>query len=243
MLLSDYLAERNLTIEDAAALLAEKDVRIVKGPNAGTPVTIDHVKKRINNEISKPWAEAFGVDQEPGGTSPADGTAPGAPSRSGGRRESAPKRPADAPIQVGPGAQKRIAGAYKFAGAMLATGSGREGVAVVFGDCSEEIAKLWIEAAEESPWAARFVNMMQAGGVTGDLAAAHLYLAGATLYVLGANIPLGHSAFAKYSKYRPVGIPVAEPVRVEPEPSEPEPAAEDFGANGAAAGAVAHSPV
>ncbi len=51
---------------------------------------------------------------------------------------------------------------------------------------------------------------MQAGGPMGDLAAGHLYLAGATLYVLGAGIPGGDAIFSKYSRWRPVARPAAE---------------------------------
>lgn len=217
MLLSELMAERGWTVEDVAARLSEHEVTFRRGSRAGEPVDAEYIAKRGSSQVPKVWSDALGVAYEeasplPGPTAGDAGAAPGGSTASKGRREQAPKRPAEAAIQVvEAGAGKRIAGAYKFAGAALAAGSGSQGVAVVWSDQSDPIADLWLEAAKENPWAARFVNMMQAGGVTGDLAAAHLYLAGATLYVLGAGIPGGDAIFAKYSSHRPTVKPAARP--------------------------------
>lgn len=247
MLLSELMDERGWSADDVAARLAEHEVTFRRGARAGEQVDAEYIGRRGSSPVPKIWSDALGVAYEeasptnPGGA----GAAPDDQAASKGRREQAPKRPKEAAIQVvEAGAGKRIAGAYKFAGAALAAGSGSQGVAIVWSDQSDAIADLWLEAAKENPWAARFVNMMQAGGVTGDLAAAHLYLAGATLYVLGAGIPGGDAIFAKYSAHRPVVKPPAA-----------RPAGPAAGANGSAAagdeprvespaeGAVAHSPV
>ena len=125
---------------------------------------------------------------------------------------------------------KRIAGAYRFLGAALAAGAGNEGIAVVFQDQADPIAELWLQAAAENPWAARFVNVMQAGGTMGDLAAAHLYLAGACLFVMGAGIPGGEAIFPKYARYRQT-VPM-------PAPREGDDAAAAHAAAAAADGAA-----
>lgn len=227
MLLSEYLDERSLSPEDVAARLTEHGITLTRGENAGGPITEQTIKRRINSTIPKAWRGALGLDD----TSSAEDAPPRA------RKETAPRRPAEAKITIEDlsGARKRIAGVYKFAGAALAAGSGSEGVAEVWKDQADPIAQLWIEAAEDNPWAAKFVNLMQAGGSVGDLAASHLYLAGATLYVLGAAIPAGDAIFAKYQRHRTV---VVQP---KPEPAGAEKAGENGHAgegDAAAAGAV-----
>lgn len=237
MLLRELMDERGLEIADVAALLAERGVTVTRGENTGSPITEEAVRRRRSSEIPGPWREALGLEappaRPPAGEGDGDPTAPG-----GKRREQPPRRPAEAAITVlnEPGAAKRIAGAYRFAGAALAAGSGSQGVAHVWDDSADKIAEMWIQAAQENPWAARFVNLMQAGGPMGDLAAGHLYLAGATLYVLGAGIPGGDAVFAKYSRWRPVERPPAE-ANGAAKPPEPETA------DHAAAGAVADDPV
>lgn len=229
MLLSEYLDERGLSPEDVAARLTEHGITLTRGENAGGPITDQTIKRRINSSIPKAWRSALGLDD----TSSAEGDPPRA-----ARKETAPRRPAEAKITIEDlsGARKRIAGVYKFAGAALAAGSGSEGVAEVWKDQADPIAQLWIEAAEDNPWAAKFVNLMQAGGSVGDLAASHLYLAGATLYVLGAAIPAGDAIFAKYQRHRTVTV------QPEPKPAAGAANAEENGHAGegdaAAAGAV-----
>lgn len=208
-LLRDLMAERGLSEEEVASLLNERGVTIRKGARKGDSISEEDVKRRSGaDRIPREWAAALELEMP--ASAPAGGDGDGGPSSDGlGRRrrdESAPKRPREAPVVIEAGAQKRIAGAYKFAGAALAAGSRSDGVAAVWSDSSDKIAELWIAAAQENPWAARFVNMMSAGGPMGDLAAGHLYLAGATLYVLGAGIPGGDAIFAKYSRYRPVDV-------------------------------------
>src|SRR5207237_3830245 len=99
--------------------------------------------------------------------------------------EHPPKAPDDARKQaLLPSLQSptRIAGAYRFLGGMLAAGADSPGIAKAWDDSADPIAALWIKAAEQSPWAARFVTFMNQGGAQADLGMAHLYLAGATLY-------------------------------------------------------------
>lgn len=236
MNLGEILEERGLTNEDAAALLNEHGVTITFGKRKGEPIRAEDVKRRVGKPVSRPWRSAFGIDEisepSPAQTPGSEQVPPGGePDGQAGRREAPPRRPREARIEIiEPGARKRIAGAYKFAGAALAAGAGSNGVAEVWADQADPIAELWIAAAADNPWAARFVNMMSAGGAGGDLAAAHLYLVGATFYVLGAGIPGGDAIFAKYSRHRPPERPVAA--------AEPEPEPERDGAQAAATGAV-----
>lgn len=219
MKLGDYLKANDLDSKQVAARLAAAGVTYEQGPRAGQPIDADSIARRVGRTIPKGWRDALGVSvssvaapaSEPGAPPPGEG----ADASDGRRREAPPQRPSEAPIQIEDtqGAQRRIAGAYKFVGAALATGTGSEGVAVVWADNSDNIAQLWVEAARDNPWAARFVNMMNAGGIAGDLAASHLYLAGATAYVVGAAIPAGDSLFGKYKQHR-----VERPTAPEPEP-------------------------
>jgi hypothetical protein len=211
MLLSDLLTDRGWTEEEVVAKLAEHEVTFRRGDKKGQPIGLDYVQKRGSSEIPKVWFGALGVLEDPAD----DGDQAGGTNK-GRRSERPPVAPAGTiPVLIvdNAGAKKRIAGAYKFVGAALAQGAQSPGVAEVWKDSADPIAELWLEAAKENPWAARFVNMMQAGGVTGDLAAAHLYLLGASAYVLGYTIPAGDAVFAKYSRYRPVVYvqPAGEP--------------------------------
>jgi hypothetical protein len=220
--------ERGLSADDVASLLSERGVTVTQGANAGDPITADRVSRRRGADVPVGWREALGLEAPD--PRPGDGDAAAGGS---GRREQPPKRPSEAAVQVlnEPGAAKRIAGAYRFAGAALAAGSGSQGVAHVWDDSADKIAELWLQAAQENPWAARFVNVMQAGGPMGDLAAGHLYLAGATLYVLGAGIPGGDAIFAKYSRHRPVARPPAKSNGAREAP-ESEPVVTDAAAAG-----------
>jgi hypothetical protein len=233
-LLREFLADNNLTPRQLADHLAAKGVRTKRG----TPVTAKLISGYSSQYIQVPqtwWDALDGVRlDEPVWSDP--------DSEEEQRRETPPRRPQEAKItlpEVTGGGKKRIAGAYKFAGAALAAGSGCEGVAIVWGDQSDAIADLWIQAAEDNPWAARFVNVMQAGGTVGDLAAAHLYMIGATLYVLGAGIPGGDAIWPKYTKHRIVTVRPQSDVSgngagLQPEEESPEgqPAAESPLANG-----------
>jgi hypothetical protein len=221
LLLADFLDERGWSNEDAAVMLAQAGVVA----SSGNPIGAKTVNTMRTRDVPKRWAAALGVElelerDEPGG--PGEAATDSAGSRP---PERSPLPPDGARFVVEPGARKRIAGIYRFAGAALATGAQSPGIAHVWGDQADPIAELWIQAAEENPWARRFVDLVSAGGVAGDLAAAHLYLAGATLYVIGAAIPGGDAIFAKYGRYRVV---VAE------QPAEPEPQPERQGDNGAA---------
>lgn len=203
MLLADFRDQRGLSNDELAALLNERGVSI-----QGRSVDGRDVARRLRKGMPKYWAAALELDNETPPPPPPD-----ADPSSKRPQEDAPKPPPGAKIEVpvpDAGARKRISGAYKFAGAALAAGSGSQGVAHVWGDSSDRIADLWIEAAKENPWASRFVELMSAGGTTGDLAAAHLYLAGATLYVLGAGIPGGDAIFARYSRHRVVRVTADE---------------------------------
>lgn len=212
----DFLDERGISNEEAAALLGEHGIVLTAGARVGEAVTEKDIarRRRQGRPMPKIWQRAFGVEDsepitpEPGSDEPPSAGTDGQRAR----REAPPRRPREARIEiVEPGARKRIAGAYKFAGAALAAGAGSNGVAEVWADQADPIAELWIAAAQDNPWAARFVNMMSAGGAGGDLAAAHLYLVGATFYVLGAGIPGGDAIFAKYSRHRPPAVPKPEP--------------------------------
>lgn len=221
MLIREFLAERGIDAAEMAALLSERGVTFERGRFAGNPITASAVSKRSGSEIPRRWAEALGLtDSDP--LPPLGSDAQGSPGEGADgqseRRETPPRRPAEARIEiVQPGAKKRIAGAYKFAGAALAAGAGSAGVAEVWADQADPIAQLWIDAAADNPWAARFVNMMNAGGAGGDLAAAHLYLIGASFYVLGAGIPGGDAIFAKYARHRPPERPKPAAGAAEPE--------------------------
>jgi hypothetical protein len=205
--LRDAMAERGLSLEDVAAVLGEHGIR----KRDGSPLGTEDVRRRRSEKTPRRWAIALGIESSAaatGGRAVDDIlSGPDADSDAGtagrAREKDPPRRPAEAQIVIEAGAGKRIAGAYRFLGAALAAGSGSQGVAYVWDDNADSIAELWLKAAEENPWAARFVTMMQAGGPMGDLAAGHLYLAGATLYVLGAGIPAGDALFAKYSRHRP----------------------------------------
>lgn len=208
MKLREVMDERGLSAADVAALLSERGVTFTRGDRAGQAIDEEYVLRRRGGPVPGPWLSALGLEDPV--ASPPSGDGDGEGSRRG-RRERPPSRPSEAAIQVvEAGAAKRIAGAYRFAGAALAAGSGSQGVAYVWDDSADKIAELWLQAAAENPWAARFVNVMQAGGPMGDLAAGHLYLAGATLYVLGMGIPGGDAIFAKYSRHRPVARPPAQ---------------------------------
>jgi hypothetical protein len=203
---AELLEERSLTVEQAVELLNQHDVKTAQGK----PVTPRVVKHRLTRDSDVPveWAAAFELDPETL------------------RKERVNERPPQAPddakletkIEVLPQSHgpARIAGIYKFAGGMLAEGAGSPGVAKVWGDAADPIAKLWVEAARDNPWAARFVNLVNSGGATGDLVGAHAYMLGATLYVLGARIPAGGAIFAKYSGYRPVATDQPPPQQEPP---------------------------
>lgn len=224
MNLRDLLDERGLSYEDAAALLAEHGIVKGKGPSKGEPYSALDVSRRGSAPVTRSWLSVFGgsIDdgQSVGGHRPSDEPQPSRRARGG----EPPTPPQDAKVvtpDLGVGARKRIAGAYKFAGAMLATGTGSEGVAHVWGDQSDAIADLWVQAAADNPYAARFVEIMNTGGAMGDVVAAHIYLVGGTLYVLGAAIPAGNTIFSKYEGYR----------------AKPKPKPGASGGPGAAAGA------
>lgn len=231
MLVSDLL--EHTTPEALAERLAAAGVRTAHGKEPSP----HGIRSRRNGPIPSAWVEALPElvlevgDTPPTSLPPASERGDDENAGDGKRRREStpPRRPAGAKVTlpaVEPGAAKRIAGAYKFVGAALAAGvgpeQGGEGVAAVFTDQSDTIAKLWVEAAAENPWAARFVNLMNTGGTGGELVGAHVYLLGATFYVLGAGIPGGDSIFAKYSRYRPRPAAPAAPPAAEPEP-EPEP--------------------
>jgi hypothetical protein len=224
MLLSELLADRGLKAADVAAQLAEHGIAVTSGPREGQPFTANDVSRRVSREVPKSWREALGVEAS---TLPRveGGGAPGGSETqtSSSRRETPPKRPAEAQIEVvdAAGAKKRIAWAYKFVGTGLAAGSGSPGVAHVWADPSDGLAQMWLDAA------ARVVTAASAGGPMGELVAAHVYLAGASAYVLGAGIPGGDAVFAKYSKYRPTVHPtVAANGAAPPPPPAPEAPAE-----------------
>ena len=234
MTLGELMRERGLSNADVAALLAEQGVTIERGPTAGKPVTPKGVGRRTNDPVPPRWRAALGYTEPDEAVASAGVGEPaeGASEAPKGRREKPPRRPAEAAFQIAvePGASRRIAGAYRFAGAALAAGSGSQGIAAVWDDQADNIADLWVKAAEQNPWAARFVTMMQSGGTMGDLAAAHLYLAGATLYVIGAGIPGGDAIFAKYARYRPVA-PVDAGTNGH-QPAEPAAGEDDRSASG-----------
>lgn len=241
MLLSDLMAERGWEADDVVAILSDNGVISTKGKSIGA----NGVKMVVGRKMQVPaqWADALGVEYEASPRTPdGEGVAatPGGPeSPSSGRRETPPKRPDEARIEVvnADGAKKRIAWAYKFVGSGLAAGSGSPGVAHVWADQSDGLAQMWLDAAKDSPWAAKVVTAASAGGPMGELVAAHVYLAGASAYVLGAGIPGGDAVFAKYSKYRPAQ-PIAAANGSGPEAKpEPEPATDP-----AAAGTVVDAP-
>jgi hypothetical protein len=229
VLVRDLLEERGLDPAELADLLTDRGVTITQGKNAGAPITAEAVKRRINREVPGTWGPALGIEADPSSPRAATTAEPPGGTDGSGRREAPPRRPAEARVEItveNAGARKRISGAYKFMGAALAAGSGAQGVAVVWGDQADPIAELWLQAAQENPWAARFVNMLNAGGSAGDLAAAHLYLAGATLYVLGAGIPGGDAIFSKYTPHRVPVTPRPDPAANGHQPEAAEPAAE-----------------
>lgn len=207
-LLSEVMSERGWNSDDVAAVLAEKGVTLSRGDNKGAPITTKIVNDRLTREVARPWRDALGL-----GDSPEPPSGKGDPGGSlGGRRETPPKRPAEAQIQIqGPDnaaiAEKRIADLYRFLGGLLAAGSGAPGVSAVWNDSADPIARAWLETAKENVWAARFVRMMEAGGAGGELVYCHVLLLGGTLYVLGAGIPAGEHLFAKYAKHRIVTAP------------------------------------
>lgn len=232
-LVRDFLSQNNLTPKQLSDLLTQRGVKTKRGK----PVTANLISGYSSKFLFVPqyWIDALEGESFDMSSSEPEWSDPDSPEDQ--RREQPPRRPAEAKVtlpQVTGGAKKRISGAYKFAGAALAAGSGNEGVAVVWGDQSDAIADLWCQAAEESPWAAKFVNVMQAGGTVGDLAAAHLYMIGATLYVLGAGIPGGDAIWPKYQKHRIVTQPAAEPSTngAAAEPSADQAATEGSLANG-----------
>lgn len=213
MKLGEWMKEHGLSSEDVAARLEEHGVTKTTGQNVGQTNSPQDVTRRRGSEVPRAWLAALGLeDAEP--------------------EERAPKPPPGAKIQppaLDPDllaqSPKRIAGIYRFLGAALASGAENEGIAVIFDDQADPIAELWVKAAQENPWAARFVNVVNAGGSVGDLAAAHLYLLGAVAYVVGAGVPAGEHLYPKYSRYR-----VVVPQKTE--------GAERNGATDAAEGAV-----
>lgn len=250
--LSD-LSDRGLTREQAVVLLNERGVTIEKGDRAGEPVTVADMNRKIRTgAIPRSWRNALGIEASPGAAEPpgeeAAAREPGHGSATRGRaHELPPQRPKDAkvqPLALPEGSGKRIAGLYRGGGSLLAMQVRRthgenagQGVARVFSDQADPIAQLWLQAAEENPAIARFVNTINGGGVTGDLVLAHVVLAASLIYILGA--PLPDAAFSKYARYRVVVEP--QP-RAEPpvDPTEPR---FDGGPNGASASAVGSTPV
>jgi hypothetical protein len=202
---SELLEQRGLSSSDVSALLAEREIVNTKG-RPYTDRSIRHLTTR-GSEVPRAWGPVFELSD--------DELAP--PPSSGRSQERPPKAPDGArietPVRELVQSPTRIAGLYRFLGGMVATGAepqvGRHtaaGIAKLWDESADPIAELWLKAAEQNPWAARFVNAMNAGGVMGDLAGAHVYLAGATLYIAGANIPAGAAVFAKWSAYRPVVV-------------------------------------
>ncbi len=217
MFLSELKESEGLSNETIAERLNAAGLTVRRGERKGEPITADDVKRK-GDRIPFDWVPVLGVERVDPFERAAENAgatetgAEGEPRRRRRRTEGTPQRPPGAPVEVviEAGAQKRIAGAYKMVGAALATGSGSPGIAHVFADQSDMIARLWIDAAADNPYAARFVQMMSAGGPMGDLVAGHLYLAGACFYVFGAAIPGGDAIFPKYSRYRRAVI-VSEP--------------------------------
>lgn len=233
MLLRDLQAERGLSNEEVASILAEQGVTLRRGPNKGEPITAEAISKRGSSDIPKPWRQALGVTEDSAVSSGDDGSG-GDGSGGRRRRETSPARPAGAAIVIEAGAKDRIAGAYRFVGGMLGTGVAQtrglqtgNGVAAVWTDSADKIAECWIKAAETNAWAARFVNAMSAGGPMGDLAGVHLYLAGGTAYVLGAGLP--DAVFAKYSRYRTVEHDTSRNGSERPAEASVEPAPDPVG--------------
>ena len=211
MLLSELLEERGWTTAEAAALLNESGVTI-NARDGERPIRASDISRRAGKPLIPKWARGFGVEIPTAGTGGDGDPQHSSPSPGGRRSEASPVRPLGAPIVVEAGAKDRIAGVYRMLGGFLGTGVAQSrgnrvgnGVAAVWDDSADKIADCWIKAAETNPWAARFVQAMNAGGPMGDLAAVHVYLIGGTAYVLGAGLP--DAVFAKYSKYRPVDEP------------------------------------
>lgn len=249
--LSD-LNDRGLSREQAVVLLNERGVTIEKGDRAGEPVTVADMNRKIRTgALPRSWRNALGIEASTGAAEPPVEEADGARESRGRTHELPPQRPKNAPVQplaLPEGSGKRIAGLYRGGGSLLAMQVRRthgenagQGVAQVFSDQADPIAQLWLQAAEENPAIARFVNTINGGGVAGDLILAHVVLAGALIYILGA--PLPHAAFPKYSRYRVIVPPddgAAGTREPPPGPTEPR---FDGGTNGASASAVGSTPV
>lgn len=154
----------------------------------------------------KQWVEALGL----GSASPG-GSADAGPEIDGEREtESSPRPLADsklAPVTVPGFARKRIAATYAFVGSGLGMALGNEGVGQVWDDSSDPIAQAWLQAAESSDFARKFVTMMTAGGPMGEVVMLHVMMLGGTLYCLGQFPEVG--LYGQYRKYRPKPRPPA----------------------------------
>lgn len=129
-------------------------------------------------------------------------------------------------------AEKRITALYAFVGAGIGEAVHNPGVTKVWDDGAPGIAKAWLDAAETSDFARRFVNLMSSGGPMGEVVMLHVTMFAGTLYVLGQFPDVG--LFGQYRRYRPPDEPA---VRSRDNGAAPASAASPVGAAAPAAGA------
>lgn len=150
----------------------------------------------------KAWREALQLD----GAGFLGDSATGDPPSDGDERltELPPRPLADskiAPTTIPGFARKRIAATYGYVGSGLGMALGNEGVGLVWADSSDPIAQAWLQAAETSDFARKFVTMMTAGGPMGEVVMLHVMMLGGTLYCLGQFPEVG--LYGQYKRYRP----------------------------------------
>lgn len=182
----------------------------------GRPISPHGVKTQARRQNGpKTWQKVLGLasaDSAPvsprgdGQTSaPFLDASPEETETEGRQSETTPKPPDGArilqPVPLRNFAIDRISKTYQFVGYGLGEGLGNHGITRVWDDSAPEIAKAWVEAAETSEFARRFVQMMTAGGPMGEVIILHVTLLAGTLYVIGQFPEVG--LFGKYRGYRP----------------------------------------
>ncbi len=184
----------------------------------GTEATAEQLSRLLGKQITvramqtygrrseppKAWREALGLETPQPASSAEPPPDLGEPE--GRQAETTPRPPESAkviplPVPTGEFAKKRISSAYQLIGAGISEGVGNPGVGKVWDDHSDPIAQAWLDAAESSDFARKFVQFMTAGGPMGEVVMLHVTMLAGTLYVIGQFPEVGF--FGKYASYRP----------------------------------------
>lgn len=172
---------------------------------------------RLNpaKQIPQKWASTLGLAAaEPDDSSPGPDAANLPPGRAGERSPTQPEgaKVAPLPVAIGQVAAERIASTYGLIGGVASMAAGNVKVAQVVDAYSTPIGEAWVRAAEENEFARRVVQLMSAGGATGELVTMHLVLVGGLLYVTG-RAPAFAGLYSRRFGPPPPVTPTTEPPR------------------------------